>query len=123
MRTPSTELITPVAAGDTVRMPAIGAVKSSPPVTPVLGAKAAAAAVPVPDMRETLQRVATRLEEYLRSSGRNLELRVDDATGTTVISVRDASTGELIRQIPSEEALRLQERFEQTVGVLIDQIG
>ncbi|HEX6999692.1 MAG TPA: flagellar protein FlaG [Gammaproteobacteria bacterium] len=55
----------------------------------------------------TLEEVAKRLESWLRSVGRRLEFRVDPQTDRIVISVRDAATGELIRQIPSEEALEL----------------
>ncbi len=46
------------------------------------------------------------MEKYVRSVGRSLQFRVDEDSGRVVVSVRDPSTGELIRQIPSEEALR-----------------
>jgi len=73
----------------------------------VLGA-GEAQAVPA----ESLQKAANRMEEYVRSVGRSLQFRVDDSSGRIVVSVRDQSTGELIRQIPSESALRIAEQIE-----------
>jgi flagellar protein FlaG len=50
---------------------------------------------------------AAQIDSYLKSVGRNLDIHVDHDTGRTVVVVRDTSTGDVIRQIPSEEALRL----------------
>jgi flagellar protein FlaG len=62
---------------------------------------------------------AEQIESYLRSSGRALEFRVDGNTGRTVVSVRNPQTGELIRQIPGEETLRLADMLGNG-GSLID---
>lgn len=67
-----------------------------------------------------VRNAAQQLESYLRSVGRQLVFRVDEQTGTTVVSVRDASTGELIRQIPNEEALRLARHLQAGNAVLVD---
>jgi flagellar protein FlaG len=56
--------------------------------------------------QETLAVIAKQIDSYLRSIDRSLQFTVDDASGRMVISVRDAS-GNLVRQIPGEEALRL----------------
>lgn len=60
-----------------------------------------------PPSAEALQAAVKQIESYLKGSERSLEFKVDEASGRTVISVRDAASGDLIRQIPSEEALRL----------------
>ena len=60
-------------------------------------------------------RIAERLQEMARASGRNLEFRVDEASEKMVIVVRDQSTGELIRQIPDATALRISQRLESQV--------
>lgn len=57
--------------------------------------------------REVVHAAAQRLEAYLRSMGRELRFQIDEASGRIVVSVLDAETGERIRQIPSEEMLRL----------------
>ncbi|HEX7116915.1 MAG TPA: flagellar protein FlaG [Steroidobacter sp.] len=68
-----------------------------------------------------IERIVEQLESYLRSVSRSLEFRVDAETGRTVVSVRDAQTGELIRQIPSEEVLRLAEMAEDQTIVLVNE--
>jgi len=61
------------------------------------------------------ERIAQRLQETMRASGRDLEFRVDEASDRVVISVRDGRTGELIRQIPDDTALRIAQRVEARV--------
>jgi len=57
--------------------------------------------------RRDLEAATAQIERFVRSSGRDLQFRVDDDSGRVVVSVRDSDTGELIRQIPSEAALRI----------------
>ena len=71
-------------------------------------------------VEETLRAVAAQIESYLRSSGRALNFSVDSSTGRTVIAVRDSS-GALIRQIPSEEALHLAATVGVGGGALVDE--
>ena len=59
------------------------------------------------------ERATAQIESYVRSSGRDLQFRVDDESGRVVVSVRDSETGELIRQIPNEEVLRIAQAIEQ----------
>jgi flagellar protein FlaG len=70
---------------------------------------------------ETVKAVAAQLDAYLKSVSRALEFRVDAASGHTVVSVRDAQTGELIRQIPNEEVLRLAEMAHDETLVLVNE--
>jgi flagellar protein FlaG len=81
----------------------------------------AAAMPPAKPAPETVKAVAKQLDAYLRSVSRSLEFRVDAASGHTVVSVRDAQTGELIRQIPNEEVLRLAEMAHDQTVVLINE--
>ena len=48
-------------------------------------------------------------------------VHVDDASGRMVCSVRDAETGDLIRQIPNEEVLRLAELAHDETIVLVNE--
>jgi flagellar protein FlaG len=50
---------------------------------------------------------------------RSLIFRVDEASGRTVITVLDATTQEVVRQIPSEEVLVLARALEVS-GALLD---
>lgn len=47
----------------------------------------------------------------MQSMNRYLEFRVDEDSGRTVVTVKDKTTGETIRQIPSEEIMRLAQNL------------
>lgn len=86
--------------------PASGAVPEQP--------RPPAATVPVADSPgRDLEAATVQIERAVRASGRNLQFRVDDESGRVVVSVRDSDTGELIRQIPSEAALRIARSLDQ----------
>jgi len=90
------------------------------PVQAVLPVAAAdARSHPDQDLQQALADVAEYLQQYLQSSARNLEFQVDTDARQTVIIVRD-SKGEVIRQIPGEEALHLRERLSEGSGTLLD---
>ena len=76
----------------------------------------------VANTRQSVKAAAEQIETYLRHVNTNLEFRVDEDAGQVVVSVRERATGELIRQIPSEEALRLAERLAvRGTTALVDQ--
>src|SRR5688500_8519081 len=54
-----------------------------------------------------IESVTKQIDSFLRSIGRTISFRVDPASGEMVVSVLDANTGEVIRQVPGEEALQL----------------
>jgi flagellar protein FlaG len=66
------------------------------------------------------QAVAQRIQQYLRESGRELDFRVDADTKRMVVTVRDRTTGEVIRQIPSEEILRIARSLPSPIERLAD---
>jgi flagellar protein FlaG len=65
--------------------------------------------------------VARKIESYLKSVNRALEFEVDSASGRTVVTVRDAENGEVIRQIPNEEVLRFAQLAEEQTIVLLNE--
>jgi flagellar protein FlaG len=78
-------------------------------------------AAPAPDFsEEIMQAVARQIESYLKANGRNLQFSVDQETGRTVVTVRDSSTGEIIRQIPDAEALRIAQSLDNQLGTLLN---
>lgn len=99
----------PVASVE--RAPRQVAAVAAPEAEPARVATSAAAAAP-PSARE-LEAATEQIERFVRSSGRSLQFRVDDDSGRVVVSVRDADTGDLIRQIPSEAALRIARALDR----------
>jgi flagellar protein FlaG len=69
--------------------------------------QAAQSSVPAESSADDVKRAATQLEAHMQSMNRYLEFRVDQESGRTVVTVKDKTTGEIIRQIPSEEIMRL----------------
>lgn len=54
-----------------------------------------------------LQEAVKQINDYVQSVQRDLTFSMDGESGRTVIRVIDSGSGELIRQIPSEEVLAL----------------
>lgn len=52
-----------------------------------------------------LGEAVARLQDHVQTLHRELHFRIDEVTGQTVVRVVDADTGDLIRQIPSQDAL------------------
>lgn len=65
---------------------------------------------------------AKLIDRYLRDAGRELSFSVDDTTGIVVVAVRDPNSGELIRQMPSEEALRIASNLATHGPKLVDEL-
>ena len=64
-----------------------------------------------------LSHVVERLNQYLQSSQRSIQFRIDE--GKMIVTVVDANTGETVRQIPSEEMLAVSRRLRE-VGLVLD---
>ena len=68
-----------------------------------------------------LHQAAALIDQFLRNAGRELSFSVDDSTGIVVVSVRDPRSGELIRQMPSAEALRIASNLAEHGPSLVDE--
>jgi len=68
-----------------------------------------------------LEQVAQQLQDFMGEMNRSLQFQVDEDSGRDVIKVIDKSSGELIKQYPSEEVLSLVAKLSETAGILIDQ--
>lgn len=66
-----------------------------------------------------LAKAIEQLTRLARNTARDLQFSVDEVSGRTVITVINASTDEIVRQIPSEEVLALARNFD-SFGALID---
>jgi flagellar protein FlaG len=71
--------------------------------------------------REAVAKAAADLQQFVQSMGRNLNFSVDDTTGYHVVRVVNPTTGELVRQLPSEELLQIARDFERLNSVLVNQ--
>jgi flagellar protein FlaG len=76
---------------------------------------------------QALQQAVEDVENFVQAQARNLAFSVDDDTNRSIVTVRDTDSGDVIRQIPSEEVLALAERIQSLqddvgsrVGVLVN---
>ena len=74
-----------------------------------------------PVSADDLRAVAAQMKQVVEAhSSRRLSFKVND-TGTMYVEVRDQLSGEVLRQIPSEEVLRLRDQLDEMVGMFVDE--
>ncbi|QWE27145.1 flagellar protein FlaG [Polynucleobacter sp. AP-Ainpum-60-G11] len=71
--------------------------------------------------RDVVAKAAADLQNFVQSMGRNLSFSVDETTGYHVVRVVNPNTGELVRQLPSEELLKISRDFQRLNNVLVSQ--
>lgn len=54
----------------------------------------------------------SKLKSKFQEDHRNLDFSIDDSTGEVVVKVLDGESGKLIRQMPSEEVLKLAKQLD-----------
>lgn len=79
-----------------------------------------AAAEPKQADRQTLEKAVSDMQDFVQSVRRDINFQLDDGTGQIVVRVTEAATGDVIRQIPSEEALRLAENLSEIRSLLFE---
>lgn len=58
------------------------------------------------------------MRDYMQTIDRDLHFTVDEDSGVTVVKVVDPSTDEVVRQIPTEEVMRVVRSLENGGGFL-----
>jgi len=72
--------------------------------------------------RQEAQRLVEQIRKRLDPFATQLNIILDEETGTLVAKITDRETGELIRQFPSEALLHLRASLAELVGVLYDKM-
>ena len=70
---------------------------------------------------EQVNQAVKNINNSLQTLSQDLEFSVDSDSQRTVIKVIDQKTKEVIRQIPSEEALEIAKTLDSVKGLLIKQ--
>jgi flagellar protein FlaG len=86
---------------------------------------APAKVVDVKDARKTAQTEQDKLkmavqeiEKFVQSVKRNLEFSIDEPSGQVVVKVIASESGEVVRQIPNEEVLKLANSLNDASSLL-----
>ena len=65
------------------------------------------------ERRKELNNAVKNVSGYIQNITRQLNFSVDEELGRTVVTISDENTGELIRQIPSEDMLTLAKTLHE----------
>jgi flagellar protein FlaG len=95
----------PAGASGNVSTPAESKAAATPQVLGV-GSAAATTKAAAPSAAEVKQAV-DKVNQFMQSSNRSLAFSYDQQAQRIVVKITDSQTGELIRQIPSEEVLAI----------------
>lgn len=114
--------VPPVAAPSGAALPAVpqSTAAALPPVArtdPAIPPAVEGEAVEAADIRRAIR----ELTEVLRTTSIGLRFEIDDVTNRVVTKVIDKDTGELIRQMPTEEVLRFARALDRLQGVFVRQ--
>lgn len=71
--------------------------------------------------RAQLSQVVLEINKAMKALGRGIEFSIDQDSQRTVVKVVDQETGDVIRQMPSAEALEIGKALDKLQGLLIRQ--
>ena len=86
-------------------------------------AEAASSATAQPAEIEVVQQLAAELGRALSQSQGDLSVSVDQDSGMVIMRITDEVTGEIVKQFPAEELLKVDQSMEKIVGLLIDDLA
>lgn len=100
--------------------------KKSAPKVEVETPMPTTAAEVLQNMEKTQADIEASAKELQRLSdmvtGHKLHFNVNSETNRVVVTVVNAATNEVIRQIPSEDVQKIQARMKHAIGVLFDEM-
>jgi len=73
--------------------------------------------------RENLSTAISLLNKQMESTQRGLGFSYDDSKHTAVIKVTDVNSGEVVRQIPTEEVLKMAHHIDSLKGMIYNKIA
>jgi flagellar protein FlaG len=73
------------------------------------------------DLRKSIKQAVENLNQQLKDNGRDLSFQMDETINRPIITVRNLQTGEVVRQIPNEEVVRMAHSIEEGKGLLFNE--
>jgi len=71
--------------------------------------------------RDQVEKAVQDIQAFVDSNQRNLNFSIDETTGDVVVKIVATQSGEVIRQLPSEEALKMAQRLKDPHSLLFDE--
>lgn len=112
------------SASTVLPLPAAGQGSVTAPASAAAVKVEAAAPVQSKADPEQVQKAMKEVQQAVEATSPNsLQFAIDHDSGKTVVKITDVKTGELIRQIPSEEMLELARSLDKMQGKLLQLQG
>jgi uncharacterized FlaG/YvyC family protein len=73
-----------------------------------------------PPSADKMKEIVKELNDAVGTLNSRLSFALDSDSKRMVVRVVDSATGETVRQIPPEDALKLSQRMSELIGVLVD---
>lgn len=97
---------------------------SVPPQKPAVSPTVAEALVQqpgaIPDA-DQVKKAVQDINSFMSAMSNKIEFTVDEDSKEQIVKVVDAETGDVIRQIPTEEALEISKALDRVQGLLLRQ--
>ena len=110
------------SAGYAAQAPQIKAAPTAEPVrsaAPKAEQPVKAQSAPTAPTAAELKQAVKELQQKTQVTSPDLQFSIDEDTGRTVIKITDATTKEVIRQIPPAEVIRLNKELDRMQGLLL----
>lgn len=72
------------------------------------------------ESEEQVKHAVQKIQGTVNNLAQNLRFSIDEDTGKTIIKVMDVHTEEVIRQIPTEEAVEIARTLDKVQGLLFN---
>lgn len=72
------------------------------------------------EAEEQIKQAVQKIQGVVDNLAQSLRFSIDEETGKTIIKVMDAHTEEIIRQIPTEEAIEIARTLDKAQGLLFN---
>ncbi|MFZ6732523.1 flagellar protein FlaG [Undibacterium sp. Ji42W] len=95
--------------------------KSAAASTQTIDAVKAASSASTPPEFDKVTKAVDDINKTIQSLSQSLEFSVEEHSNKVVVKVVDLQTKEVLRQIPSEEALEISRSLDKLQGLLIKQ--
>ena len=68
-----------------------------------------------------VEQAVEKVKQHIEMTNSTLDFSIDEDSGKTIVRITDRATGDLIRQVPSEEMLQIARSLDQMQGILVQE--
>ncbi|RDU64732.1 flagellar protein FlaG [Helicobacter sp. MIT 14-3879] len=75
------------------------------------------------DLEQQLLKLAKELNKEMQEINTNIMFDYEDSISSLVLTIKQKDSGEIIRQIPTDEAMELMKKMRDIISVILDTRG